>query len=185
MSVNAWEGGSVRLRGLEPADGPTLQEHSTDTEAQLAAGGAISFPISAEAGQRWLSEAAGKMPETDETQLVIETLEGQLVGGINSHHVSSRNGTFSYGISVFRPHWRKGYASEAIVLLLRHFFEERRFQKCNVSVFSSNEASMRLHESLGFTQEGRVRRNVYAHGTYHDEIFFGITAEEFSARHAQ
>ena len=94
MTANAWEGGLVRLRGLEPADGPTLQEHSADTEAQLAAGGAISFPISAEAGQRWLSEAAGKVPETDEAQLVIETLGGQLVGGINSHHVSSRNGTF-------------------------------------------------------------------------------------------
>src|SRR5256885_1800226 len=185
MSTNAWEGRLARLRGPEPSDATVLQETTKDSEAQLAAGGAIQFPFSFEAGRRWLEEQSSKLHEGDEVQLLIETLGGELVGGLNTHHVSSRNGTFSYGISIFRRHHRKGYAADAIVLLLRHFFNERRYQKCNVTVFSFNEASIRLHESLGFIEEGRMRRAVYARRTYHDEIMFGITAEEFLERHPE
>lgn len=178
-----WTGRLVRLRAIEPADAAVLSEHSRDFEALLAGGGDVPFPGSAESARRWAEEAASKRQEGDRVQLVIETRAGEVVGGCGTHHLDARNGTFSYGINVHRPFWRRGYASEAIVLLLRHYFQERRYQKCNAVVFSFNEASIALHENLGFIREGRIRRAIYAHGGYHDEIFFGLTAEEFLERH--
>ena len=34
---------------------------------------------------------------------------------------------------------------------------------------------------LGCQEEGRRRRNVYTQGEYQDELYFGLTREEFDA----
>jgi RimJ/RimL family protein N-acetyltransferase len=44
---------------------------------------------------------------------------------------------------------------------------------------------VRLHEKLGFQLEGRLRRVVYTRGQYYDELYYGMTAEEFAARFGQ
>jgi RimJ/RimL family protein N-acetyltransferase len=49
----------------------------------------------------------------------------------------------------------------------------------NIKVYGFNEASIRLHESLGFQREGCLRRMVYTEGRFHDEVVYGMTAEEF------
>ena len=109
----------------------------------------------------------------------IETLDKTLVGRISTHHCDLRCGTFSYGLFVAREHRQKGYASEAIRLVLRYYFGELRYQKVTVYVYDFNEASLRLHARLGFQQEGRLRRMVYTDGKHFDTIVFGLTAEEF------
>jgi RimJ/RimL family protein N-acetyltransferase len=70
-------------------------------------------------------------------------------------------------------------------LVLRYYFEERRYQKCSVYVYDFNAPSQRLHESLGFTQEGRLRRMLYSGGEHHDVLVYGITKEEFAANGEQ
>jgi hypothetical protein len=47
------------------------------------------------------------------------------------------------------------------------------------AVYSFNDASIRLHESLGFQREGRWRRMGYSEGQYFDLLFYGLTVEEF------
>ena len=64
-------------------------------------------------------------------------------------------------------------------MVLRYYFRELRYQKATVNVFSFNEASARLHESLGFQLEGRLRRTVFTDGELFDELIYGITVEEF------
>jgi RimJ/RimL family protein N-acetyltransferase len=112
---------------------------------------------------------------------VIERLDGEFVGTINTHHCDRRNGTFQYGLAIRREHWNRGYASEAIRLVLAYYFRELRYQKVNAHVFSFNKASRSLHKKLGFRQEGRLRRMVYTQGKHYDDIIFGLTAEEFAA----
>jgi RimJ/RimL family protein N-acetyltransferase len=113
----------------------------------------------------------------------IETLSGQLVGFIGSHSCNLQDGTFSYGVGIHPEHQRKGYAAEAVKLLLRFFFTERRYQKVTANAYSFNEASIWLHEKLGFQLEGRLRRMKYAMGQHHDELHFGMTREEFVGKY--
>jgi len=65
--------------------------------------------------------------------------------------------------------------------LLRYGFWEQRFQKCNSACADSNDASIRLHQKLGFVEEGRRRRQLFFNGRYHDDILFGMTRQEFDA----
>ena len=180
MTHNIFHGEKVRLRAIEPRDWEAF--HAFDQDTELARHSyAIPFPRSSEEARRWAEEKAAAKPANDEFFWVIENDEGEVVGSINSHHCDRRNGTFQYGITIGRRHWRKGYASEAIILLLRFFFWERRYQKVNASIFAFNERSLRLHEKLGFQQEGRLRRMIFTNGAYHDEVVVGMTAEEFEA----
>jgi len=182
VTNNIWQGSRIRLRAIEPPDWEAFHTWNLDTETARRLY-FIPFPQSKENAQRWAARTAQQEPENDQFFLVIENLAGELVGSISSHRCDRRQGTFWYGIAVRPEHQRKGYAGEAIRLLLRYFFAELRYQKVNASVYSFNEPSIRLHESLGFQLEGRVRRAIYTDGQFYDELIYGMTAEEFAVRH--
>lgn len=80
-------------------------------------------------------------------------------------------------------HRRKGYGAEAVVLLLRFMFAERRYHKCLGAIFAHNEASLALTRGLGFTEEGRLREHVFFAGRHHDLVMIGVLANEFDQRH--
>lgn len=179
-----WIGPIVRLRALEPTDWEALWRASEDTESQRY-GYWVPLPESAAATRARLDhEAQVDVTNADRLTLAIETVGApSFAGTINAHGIDRRNGTFEYGITVFREFRSRGFASEAITLLLRYCFDELRLQKANATVYAFNEPSIALHRSLGFTEEGRIRSNYYTNGEYHDELWFGMTAAEFRALH--
>lgn len=178
-----WQGHLVRLRGVEPGDWVTFQRWDQDTEiARLCYH--IPFPRSEEGTRKFAAGAALAEPKGDAVWLmIVDVSTGEPVGNIKTLECDPRHGTFGYGLAVAREHWRKGYASEAICLVLAYYFRELRYQKVTAHVYAFNEASIRLHEKLGFQLEGQLRRMIFTGGTYHDELIFGMTAEEFARAH--
>lgn len=177
--TDPWRGSNVRLRAVEPSDWEFFLTWEEDAESARASY-FIPFPRSREAAKKWASELALQEPSDHVFRWVIENLVGEPVGTINTQNCDPRNGTFQYGIAIPREHRRKGYATEAIRLVLTYFFHELRYQKVNVSVYAFNEPSLELHRKLGFQEEGRRRRMIFTNGQFHDEIIFGMTAEEFA-----
>ncbi len=104
-----------------------------------------------------------------------------VAGTISTHHADRRNGNVKYGIAIMKEHQRKGYAAEAIRLVLRYYFQELGYHKAIAEVYAFNEPSISLHENLGFKQEGRLRDMIYTGGEHHDVLVFGMLAEEFGA----
>lgn len=179
MINNIWTGRKVRLRPVVSADWSKFHQNDADTEGARH-GEAIYFPRS-EAGTRsWVEVQANKGPNGDKMMFAVESLQGELVGSITTHNCNARNGTFKYGVAIFREHWRQGYASDAIRVLVRYFFEELRYQKATAHVYAFNESSIALHERLGFIQEGRLRSMIYTGGMYHDELLYGLTRTEYA-----
>jgi len=182
-SDDIWAGAHVRLRGVEHADWEThfLWDQDTNTARSLDR---LHFPRSREVAKRWSERVSLQEGKADDDfHFEIETLAGELVGSIGTHHCDRRVGTLSYGVAVRSEHMRKGYASEAILLVLRYYFLELGYQKVTATVYSFNTPSISLHERLGFQPEGRVRRTVYTQGQHFDELIFGMTREEFEAQH--
>jgi RimJ/RimL family protein N-acetyltransferase len=180
-----WQGKLVRLRAIEPGDWEAFMRFDQDSDDMRSAG-MLFEPRSAEGYRRWARERAEKQPDvrSDQFELAVESLaEECVVGGIGTHQDDRRAGTFGCGLGISREFQRRGYGSEAVVLLLRYMFGERRYQKCNVGVYAYNTASLRLFAKLGFVEEGRRRRAEFLAGRYYDEILLGVTVEEFSAAH--
>src|SRR5688572_17317908 len=173
---NIFEGSRVRLRAVEVTDWETFFRWDFDTDNGRLTD-EIWLPSSREAAKAW-TEGQAKRTGGDEIRFIIETLNGDFVGTINTHTLNPRCGTFMYGLAVLPEQRRKGYASEAIRLVLRYYFHEKRYQKANAEVYSFNATSQRLHETLGFTLEGRLRRMIFSGGEFHDALIYGITREE-------
>ncbi|HEV2802516.1 MAG TPA: GNAT family protein [Pyrinomonadaceae bacterium] len=178
--MNFWQGQKVRLRGVEPTDAETFFRWNLDSEMSRRLE-YIWPPVSAERVRDFVRQQSLKTLEGDAFTWVIEAAHGQTaVGTIATHHCEPQHGTFMYGIHVAREHARKGYAAEAIRLVLKYYFEERRYQKATVSVHAYNEASRALHEKLGFRHEGTLRRMIYTRGEYFDQLWYGMTREEWA-----
>jgi RimJ/RimL family protein N-acetyltransferase len=173
-----FQGRLVRLRAIEPSDWEAHYHWNLDTDsARLSYD--LGFPTSRESVKAWADAESRREPRNDEFRFQIARVDGPMVGTLLTHHCDLRHGTFMYGIAVMPEHRGKGYASEAIRLLLRYFFQERRYQKVTAEVYSFNEASIRLHERLGFTLEGRLRRMIFTEGQHFDTLVYGMTSEEF------
>jgi RimJ/RimL family protein N-acetyltransferase len=174
-----WVGALIRLRAIEPADWETYfaWNHDDEMARRLYA---VPFPQSREAVQRWAEHESTRKPEGDNFRFVLEAKAGLVVGDITVHSCERRSGTLAYGISVKKEHRRQGYATEALILVLRYYFEELDYQKVNATVNDFNEPSIRLHEKLGFTREGQLRRMGYTNGRYFDQLIYGMTGEEFA-----
>lgn len=179
MSKNFWETERIRLRGVEPEDWEVHYHWNMDSDMQRDLS-QLQFPENKALAKKWAEESSIKTPDSDNFHMEIELNETkEVIGMIAAHHADRRNGTFKFGIAIRQEFQRKGFATEAIVLLLRYFFNELRYQKCHVDIHGWNEDSIRLHEKLGFQKEGQVRRANYAMGKYYDRYIYGITLEEF------
>lgn len=176
---NIWEGKLVRLRPIQPSDWGKFHKDGSDSEIARM-NDAIYGPRTEEGTRKWTEGESERGWDGHHFRLAIENLEGGLVGSISTDKCDSRNGTFRYGVSIFREHWKKGFASDAIRIVVRYFFDELRYQKVNAHVYEFNEGSILLHRKLGFTEEGRLRSMVYTNGSYHDIVLFGMTKEEFT-----
>lgn len=176
---NIFQGRRVRLRAVETSDWE-IWYALTDTDDDRLSW-EIAFPASREGTRAHVEELARSGDQGDVFRFMIERFDGEYVGTLNTHTINRRCGTFSYGLSVLPQYRRQGFASEAVRLALRFYFWERRYQKVNAEVYSFNEPSMRLHESLGFMLEGRLRRMIFTGGQFYDALLYGMTREEFEA----
>lgn len=180
MGYNFWVGEKIRIRAVELADAGTFFKWSSDYDDESDRFcDEIHFPRSYASMMASVESKSKKEPCNDEFKWIIENQEGISVGCINTFNCNKRVGTFSYGLGITREYWGKGYAKDAIKIVLKYYFRELRYQKVTVYIYSFNEKSMKLHESLGFRWEGRIRRSIYTNGNYYDEVIYGMTSEEF------
>ncbi len=182
--MNYWQTDLIRMRGVEPEDGDLFWSWNQDSEMALN----LKFvwpPVSRAQVRQEVAAAAQKKMEHDAFQWVIEDTNGTPVGFIHTHNCNPRNGVFKYGLGVEASHRRKGYAAAAILVILRYYFQELRYQKVTIQMHSENEASRALHERLGFVREGAVRRAIFTGGRYLDELFYGMTVDEWQQRYGE
>jgi diamine N-acetyltransferase len=167
------EGSLVRLRAVEEADLPEINEGIWDPEvtAQMS----IAWPEAlTETRQFWERIRASD----SNLLLAVETLAGDLVGSVGLHDIDPRNRQAELGIWIARPHWGKGYGTDAVSVACRFGFREMNLQRVFLRVYDTNPRGIRAYEKVGFKEEGRLRRGQFVGGQYIDVIVMGLLAED-------
>lgn len=179
--MSFWQTRKIRLREAEPDDAEAYQEWRLDSDAMRMLG-----MVHPPAAQSWLKhlfdQRTTSSPEDDSYRYIIENNDKDVVGAITTLNADRRVGVFAYEVYIAPDHRRKGYASDAIGLVLRYFFEELRYQKVNVALMVENEAAQKLHEKLGFLMEGHLRRMAFTQGKFSDNQIWGLLDEEWEAK---
>jgi RimJ/RimL family protein N-acetyltransferase len=176
-----WQDDRVRLRAMRPDDWEPLYHNRFDTPARLLLDYEVELPPTESEIRAFVDAHVDFGNSGVRLMFSIETLDGEWLGGLNLAGIDERNGTFGIGMQIDRDHRGEGYGTAAMRIALGYAFFQRRLHKFNVSVLEGNVGSTRMLQKLGCVQEGVRRQVVYANGRHHDEILFGLTADEFRA----
>jgi RimJ/RimL family protein N-acetyltransferase len=77
----------------------------------------------------------------------------------------------------------RGYATEAVTMMLRLGFEELGMHRIIARIDERNEPSARLARRVGMRQEARLVENEYFKGEWTTELDFAVLATEWHAAH--
>jgi ribosomal-protein-alanine N-acetyltransferase len=89
------------------------------------------------------------------------------------------NGDFGYGLSP--SHWGKGYATEAIGLVLGYLFSEPSFYKLSTMTHFNNKRSIKILEKFGLKKEGILKKYYLSYdGNRSDAFVYSILKPNYS-----
>jgi [ribosomal protein S5]-alanine N-acetyltransferase len=73
---------------------------------------------------------------------------------------------------------RKGYASEAVQLLVDYLFGTKKQQRIQLVIVPENSASRRVAERCGFTLEGTARGAFFNDGRSQDVLVYSLLRDD-------
>jgi len=176
--MNFWKGEKITIRAMESDDYDFLFEIIQDSRIQKHESD-IRIPLSLEACKDWASTESLKGNNNNAPFLIIEDNEKNKVGMINPDITDERVGIFTCGMNIKPEYQGKGYAYEAVSLIMKFYFEQKRCVKFEAGVYDYNTASNKLCEKLGLSNEGRRKKSVFTDGKFYDTILYGLTDDEY------
>lgn len=90
----------------------------------------------------------------------------------------SRRSEIGYGFN--RDEWNKGYATEAIKVLVKFGFDTMNFNRIEATVTLGNDASVKALKKANFLQEGIVRERSIMKGKFEDDVILAIIRKDYS-----
>lgn len=75
--------------------------------------------------------------------------------------------------------WGKGYATEAVGLVVEHAFSSMNLNRLELGVCSENIGAIRSYEKAGFRIEGRFRKSGFYDGRFIDGIWMGMLRQDW------
>jgi RimJ/RimL family protein N-acetyltransferase len=153
----------LRLRQLLAADFEGYAEHMADPVATKHMSGIVDRRMAwrtfAALSGTWLLNGSGWW--------AIETkAKAEMVGIVGAFYRESpleggRAGDIELGWSIYQPHWRNGYASEAAAEALRFGFEHHRAPRAIAHIDGPNVASLGVSRAIGMAYVADV--DFYGH----------------------
>ncbi len=181
---NYWQGKKIKLRAFEEKDiQKYLDERNDPDSVRQLYEDYIEFPLSENEMRNSIENYLRSLNGNDKRLFVIENFDGEYVGEISIWYTHRRNGVFRYGIFLDERMRGKGYAGDALTVVLDFYFNELNYQKCSPTVYEFNLNSQKFHKKMGFIEEGRLRSDVFVRGKYHDMIYYGMLRDEFNQKY--
>jgi RimJ/RimL family protein N-acetyltransferase len=83
------------------------------------------------------------------------------------------------GYAVAADHWGKGYATEAVQIMLKFAFERLELHRVTAAIGPDNDASLAVVRKIGFLAEGRLRDHVFTNGAWRDSLLYSLLSDDF------
>ena len=143
----------VSLRALEPDDLEFLFALENDPSTWGVSD--TLAPVSRHALREYLAHAIADFYAVRQLRLVITTeIGGRAVGVVDLFDYDPLHQRAGVGIIILAGEQRRGYARQALDLLMNHAREVLRLHQVYATVGADNTASMRLFRAAGFRRVG-------------------------------
>jgi RimJ/RimL family protein N-acetyltransferase len=138
------------------------------------------YPIAFQNEIEWLERAMH--PSVVERHFAIERKDERLhIGNASIHDIDWVSRVAWFGLFIGEPTaWNRGFGGDALRTLVRFAFEEMNLFKLRINIFDYNDRARHVLENIGFVQEGKLERDFYREGTYHDIVILSVFRDRFS-----
>lgn len=170
------ESKNVNLRLMEKEDVPLLVEWWNSLEFQ-----GKYFPVLQKSKSQALQEFENPSPvqvAIGERQFMIEKKDGTRIGHVG-YGKDILHDWIEIGYDIVPSERRKGYATEAIQIMVDYLFLHKDIPRILVCTDARNMAAIRAAERAGFKREGIVRKGGFTKGKFVDACLLGILREEW------
>ena len=168
-------GEKVILRAMRRDDLPVLFEFTNNVEFETLAQGRPWEPQGLERLERGFPRGEY---ERDGSSFVIEA-DGRTIGTVSLRDFNATDRTAELGIGIGDTDYQgRGYGRDAVRVILDYAFRLRNLRKVGLWVKGSNERAIKSYLAVGFTEEGRLRDQVWSDGRYEDMVLMGIFPDE-------
>ena len=147
---------NITLRVAEPYDADTIFQWENDKEIWRVSETIV--PFSKHQIEQFLLNNNDLMSEKQLRLMIDDTKNSVTVGCIDLYDYDSFNERAGIGILIDKNHRGKGYAKQAIGLLMDYCFNTLLLNQIYALTLASSTESMLLFESLGFERCG-VRKS--------------------------
>jgi diamine N-acetyltransferase len=175
-------GTRVRLRAIEPGDEDILYQWENDMRIWQVSN--TLAPFSRHLLRQYLDQAHLDIFQAKQLRLVIEVIEtDKPVGLIDLFDFDPHHQRAGIGILIGdSSEWGKGYAKEALKILLKYVFTVLLLNQVYCSIDESNTASLALFKNAGFRITGIKEKWNRSFTGWSGEWFLQMTAGDWSDR---
>ena len=112
---------------------------------------------------------------------IVEREKKNTVGFVGFDHIDYKNQQAEYGNLLIGGNntVRKGYATEATLILLKYGFYELNIHRIYLKVFEWNKLAIQFYKKCGFIKEGILREANYSQGKFQNILLMSILRREF------
>lgn len=180
MHRHIFTGTRVQLKNLDPIEhSKILEKWHTDSEFLRFLDSSPAFP--------WSSTQLGEDLKARDIQnsyrFIIQVIDNYRdIGFIELDGIDwiARKAWLGMGIGE-RDCWGKGYAADAMDILVHFAFNELNLNRISLNVFEYNHRALHLYEHFGFKYEGRQRQWLKREGQRWDLIYMGFLRSDWEA----
>ena len=168
------KGNTIQLRALEPNDLDWLFNIEND-ESFWEVSNTIT-PFSKAILEHYISNSHVDIFTAKQLRLVIETKD-KPVGLIDLFDFDPQHHRAGIGILVLPEFQSKGFATDALRILIKYAFDNLQLHQIYANIISENAKSIELFQKLGFEIVGNKEEWIFYKGKYKDELLLQLIRE--------
>ena len=161
---------NIRLRPLQKSDNQAIAVLINNKKILDMLMDRIPFPYTLADADFFIDL---KQEESPQSTFAIVDASDTILGVIS---LELKSDIYRYqaevGYWIGEPHWGKGIATNAIRLITDYGFSELNLMRIVACVFEGNAASMHVLRKNGYSQEAILKKSVFKHGKFLDEVLF-------------
>lgn len=167
------KGNNINLRALEPEDLGFL--YSIENNESFWEVSHTQTPFSKYILKQYLENAHLDIYETKQLRLIIEKKETkQNIGMIDLFDFNPQHKRAGIGILIEPKFQNKGFASEALEMLIKYCFSFLQLHQLYANITTDNKNSIQLFTKHNFVEVGIKKDWIFSQGKFKDEILYQL-----------
>ncbi|SFS74942.1 GNAT family N-acetyltransferase [Lutibacter maritimus] len=165
-------GKNISLRALEPEDIDFL--FLTENNELFWEVSSTQVPFSKHLLKQYINNAHQDIYEAKQYRFVICNSTNIPIGMIDLFDFNPQHNRVGIGILLLPQYENKGYATDALELVIDYAFQYLNIHQLYANITSENKKSIALFEKLNFKLVGTKKDWIYTNKQYKDELLYQL-----------